>query len=180
MEEWRDIPGFEGAYQVSDLGRVRSLDRVVTGVWGRSKQPQTRIKRGQDLRAYVNVDRGGYRYVNLRLDGRQHMRRVACLVALAFLGPRPEGKQVCHENGLAHDDCLPNLRYDTPAGNNADKEKHGTVRRGERHEQSRLTEADVRRIKRGAEPPELLAAELGVHWGHINNIRRGVRWAHVQ
>lgn len=40
MEEWRDIPGFEGAYQVSDLGRVRSLDRVVTGVWGLSKQPQ--------------------------------------------------------------------------------------------------------------------------------------------
>ena len=180
QETWRDIPGHDGSYQVSDLGRVRSLDRIVVGVWGRSKAPQTRTKRGQDLRAYVNVERGGYRYVNLRLDGRQHMRRVACLVALAFLGPRPAGKQVCHDNGVSNDDRLQNLRYDTPARNNADKERHGTLLRGERHKSSRLSETDVRRIKRGAESPELLAAELGVHWGHINDIRRGVRWAHVQ
>lgn len=178
-ETWKAVPGFEGLYEVSDMGRVRTVERTVTGFWGRGRGLKTRLVRQHEMRAYVNTARGGYRYVNLHKDGLQHMRRVAVLVAAAFLGPRPEGRQVCHCDGNPANDVLANLRYGTPKENSADKLLHGTQTRGEQHVSARLTHADVVRIKTGREAADVLAAEFGVHPGHINNIRRGVRWTHV-
>ncbi len=92
-EIWKPVPGFEGLYEVSDMGRVRTVERTVTGFWGRGEGLKTRLVRQHEMRTYVNTARGGYRYVNLHKDGLQHMRRVAVLVAAAFLGARPEGSK---------------------------------------------------------------------------------------
>lgn len=177
QETWKDIPGFEGAYQVSDLGRVWSLDRVK--IYFRNGAAITRRHKGRILQTYENAARGGYNYVNLQTEAVGHKFRVGCLVALAFLGPRPAGHQVCHDNGVTHDDRLKNLRYDTPAGNASDKKKHGTDPRGERHGGARLTEEDVRRIKKSGASSRVLSDELGVGQSQINHIRRGERWSHV-
>ena len=178
IEIWKAIPGFEGSYEVSNLGNARSLPReiVATNRWG-GVNVYTRPSR--PLRPYVNTARGGYRYVNLNVDGQQNMRRVARLVASAFLGPPPEGMHVCHNNGTPTDDRVENLRYGTPKENSADTDRHGRRQKGATHHQVRITEADARRIKYGSEPSDALAEELGVHVGHIDNIRRGHRWAHV-
>lgn len=135
--------------------------------------------KGRVLSPEINKKRHNYRYVNLCREGVQTLRRVAVLVAAAFIGPRPEGFVTCHENGISTDDRLNNLRYDTPKNNTADMIKHGTKLVGEQLSQSRLTETDVRHIKTCRLSAEALAYKYGVHPGHINNIRRGVRWAHV-
>lgn len=179
MEEvWKPIPGFEGAYEVSSFGRVRSLDRTYSAMsrWG--SLVERRI-RGRVLKAYVNHHRGGYRYVNLKDDSGQHLCRVCRIVATAFIGECPRGFQVRHLNGFSADDRLENLVYGTPRENAADKERHGTAARGETHGGAKLTETDVHRIRNGDECAHELAAQFGVHFGHINNIRRGVRWKHV-
>lgn len=176
MEKWKAVVGFEGRYEVSDQGRVRSLDRqiVVKTRWGTMT---VRVIPGRAIRAYVNTQRGGYRYVNLRLEGQQHMRRVARLVALAFHGPCPLGKEVAHKNGVATDDRVENLAYKTPKENAADRFLHGTVLSGERHPGARLSDtqaAEIRQLRNQVSQKEL-AARYGVSAGHINNIQCGFR-----
>ncbi len=117
-EEWRDIPGYEGYYQASDLGRVRSLDRIITDRNGKSF-----FKRGKILKPAVK--KTGYLMVALNMNAVVATPSVHSLVALCFLGKRPEGFEVCHGNGDPSDNGLENLRYDTPASNAADILLHG-------------------------------------------------------
>lgn len=103
---WRPVTGYEGYYEVSDHGDVRRAGRSEVLKGGRLK--------------------GGYRCVNLSVNGSAHSRRVHALVMSAFVGPRPEGMVVCHNNGIPHDNRLSNLRYDTTAANAMDSVRHGT------------------------------------------------------
>lgn len=121
MEIWKPIRGYEGLYSVSNLGRVRSEAR-------RSKHPTAdnfflpeRIKK-------TPVDGKGYPRVALYKDNRQKHPNVHVLVMEAFVGPRPEGMQVCHNNGDRLDCRLENLRYGTDRENKLDTVKHGTHR----------------------------------------------------
>lgn len=117
---WRDVPGFEGSYQVSDDGRVRSLDRLIVNRAG-----VVRLWRGRVHRTPV---RGDYPHIHLTDShgGPGRNAGVHILVAEAFLGPRPAGMQVAHTDGNALNPRLDNLRYATPSENEADKRRHGT------------------------------------------------------
>jgi hypothetical protein len=115
-EEWRAIPGYEGLYEVSDQGRVRSLDRD----WGPDSRGRRRPRRGKMLRPSTA---SGYPVVVLA--GRS-TRSVHSLVAEAFLGPRPSGLVVRHLNGDYLDPRAENLAYSTRKENAADMYLHGT------------------------------------------------------
>lgn len=116
-EQWRPVVGYEGAYEVSDLGRVRSLDRAVPAGRGRTRKSSGRV-----LSQYL----GNYAKVRLKVDGAGSTKNVHALVAETFLGPRPDGLEVCHNNGDASDNRLANLRYDTHSANQSDQIAHGT------------------------------------------------------
>lgn len=117
-EIWRPIPGFEGCYEASDRGRVRSLDREVGSGHG-----SRRFIRGRMLKhGYAN----GYPLVVLSVDDVQTTMPIHRAVALTFLGGPFPGLQVCHNNGDRDNNCVENLRWDTPSGNNYDLVKHGT------------------------------------------------------
>ena len=108
-EEWRDIPGYEGIYQVSNLGNVRSLDRTLECKNGRIiKLKGKLLKQG---------NKNGYKFVNLRFG---HSVSVHVLVAQAFIGNRPEGMDICHKNGNKADNRVSNLEYGTRSKNNLD------------------------------------------------------------
>ena len=129
METWKPVLGFEGHYEVSDQGRVRSLDRTVSHWRG-----GTRLRRGRCLKPGVAGGVGGYLHVVLMSDGKTRCNRtVHRLVLEAFVGLRPEGMQACHNDGDPHNNALSNLRWDTPASNNADKKAHGTWQGGANH-----------------------------------------------
>jgi hypothetical protein len=119
IEQWRDIPGNPG-YQVSDHGRVRSLDRVVTYSSG-----QVHHYKGRVLRTPLNRQTG-YPFVGLHNQGQRQHRYVHSLVAETFIGPRPEGMEVCHSDGDPANNRVGNLRYGTRSDNELDKVRHGT------------------------------------------------------
>lgn len=113
-EIWKSVVGYEGRYEVSDLGRVRSLDRVVNGAPGKG----TYLKPGVVLRP--GAHRQGYRLVSLHDGASRRTYKVHRLVALAFLGPAPDGMEVCHNNSDPADNRAANLRWDTRSGNMQD------------------------------------------------------------
>ena len=119
-EKWAALPGYEGAYEVSTCGRVKSLDR-----WNGN-----RLLRGQLIRS---VPLGGYLVVSIRRPGQATVRYVHHLVLETFVGPRPEGYFACHNDGDPLNCWLDNLRWDTASNNQLDNVRNGT------HRQARKT-----------------------------------------
>src|SRR5258706_15767097 len=91
MEHWRPVPGWEGYYEVSDLGRVRSVTRMTRGRFGPTRY------QGRFLKSSWRGRKGG-NYLGVqftRLDERKYFY-VHSLVLLAFVGPKPDGFECCH------------------------------------------------------------------------------------
>lgn len=118
-ESWKPLPEWEGLYEISDQGRVRSLPRTAHRKPGRVLKPI----------AYNN----GYQWVSLTGNGRRGRAPIHRTVLLAFVGPCPDGMQACHNNGDKSNNALSNLRWDTVAANAADRTTHGTAYRKSEH-----------------------------------------------
>jgi len=109
-ERWIPVPGYEGIYEVSDQGRVKSLNK-------RRRVP--RILR-------PNVKHLGYQSVCLyRGDARRNRQMVHRLVLTAFVGECPEGHEACHRDGNGSNNRLFNLYWGTPVDNAQDTIRHG-------------------------------------------------------
>lgn len=117
-ERWLPVVGYPG-YEVSDQGRVRSLDRVLT--YCRDGVEIHRAHRGRLLSP--GVMQSGHLLVVL---GRGNVLCVHKLVLEAFVGPAPAGTECCHYDGDPANNRLSNLRWDTRAANMADAVRHGT------------------------------------------------------
>ncbi len=154
-EQWKAIPGYEGQYEVSDQGRVRSSRKLLR---------------------LCNVS-GGYKAVSL---GKNNSRLVHRLVALAFIGPPPIGaKLVLHSNGIREDNRLENLRYGSYADNARDAQIHGTQVKGDRQHAAKLTVDKVLAIRTAKETGAELARKYGVTSACISAIRKRKNWRHV-
>lgn len=117
---WMPVSGFEGLYEVSNRGEVRSLDRVVM----RNGCPVHR--KGRMKRLSRKDHRHGHHVVKLTdRQGASRNRQVHQLVVEAFIGPRPDGMQVCHLNDDPTDNRVENLRYDSASANVADAIRNG-------------------------------------------------------
>lgn len=165
-ERWLPVVGWEGLYDVSDLGRVRSESRL--GHPGRTLKPFTS---GQY----------GYLAVKLCRDGGGVTAYVHQLVAQAFVGPCPPGQQVRHGPGRYLDNRLANLCYGTPAEDAEDKVRDRSANRGEKNKHAKLTWAIVADIRSRAAAGELqadLATEYDVSGPSISLIVAGKTWRH--
>lgn len=132
-ETWLPVVGYEGHYEVSDQGRVRSVDRVDRRGWNRQGQ----LRR---LSAHVT---DGRPTVRLLKDGRGQTLYVHRLVLEAFVGQCPEGHECCHGNGDNQDNRLSNLRWDTRSANQFDAVKHGAHALSARRECKRGHQLEV-------------------------------------
>jgi hypothetical protein len=178
-EQWRPIPEWEGVYDVSDQGRVKSLARVIhqTSRWGK---PMTR-RWAETILKPARVGSGGYLAVSLWIARSQLVARVSRLVLLAFVGPPPSPEcQAAHGNGDKDDNRLVNLRWATPMQNSADQVMHGTDPVGERNPAARISamQADeIRRVyQQGGIKQVELAARFGLTQTQISRIVRNESW----
>lgn len=174
LEEWRDIPGYEGAYQASTLGRVRSLNRIVRNVGG------TRAHKGRVLKQSNHPN--GYLSVVLCFGGKPTSKFVHALVIHAFLGAPSAGFQTCHNDGNPANNIISNLRYDTPQANHQDKRAHGTLLRGADVGGAKLTAIAVLAIRRRrafGESLRQIAPAYGVSVANASRVCRGEIWAHI-
>ena len=163
-EEFLPVDGWPG-YEASNLGRVRS----------------SRAGRGWRVLA-GGRDKDGYRQLVLSAGvARRQTRRVAHLVADAFLGPRPVGMVVAHENGINTDDRAANLRYKSQRDNIRDKERHGTAQRGERNWRASMTEKQAKAAwaLRGEMSAADAARVIGVSRSAVYGIWRRRSWRHI-
>lgn len=120
VEEWRSVFEFEGYYEVSDAGRIRSLPRqVLRGTAPTMTKP--RILK-------PTPDKGGYLTVSLYGEMGRRSRRVHRIVLEAFVGQRPNGMEARHIDGNPRNNFLNNLEWCTKPTNTKDQVRHGTHR----------------------------------------------------
>ena len=125
MEIWKDVENYEGLYQVSNLGRIKSLERDVFNYRG------TLINHMEEKILVPVLNNNGYLYVKLCKNGKGKLMLVHRLVAEAFL-PNPENKsQVNHKDEVKNNNAVENLEWCTASYNN----NYGT--RNERSVQNR-------------------------------------------
>lgn len=175
-EVWRDVVGYEGLYQVSNMGQVRSVDRIVTTKRGVKKRTKGRV-------LSQGCDQWGRRNVVL---GRGNNARVHALVAESFIGPRPDGMVVAHWDNNASNNHVDNLRYTTQRGNVLDKARHGTQTMGESHGTTKITQQQAEQILRMSEQGmtirEIVDAiiELPLSYGGVAHIVKRSTWGHLR
>jgi hypothetical protein len=132
-ERWLPVTGWEGLYEVSDQGRVRSLDRHVEMQDTRWGGVRERIFFGK-IRAltWTTPNHGGAPYltVTFKTPERNENHRVHRLVLEAFISACPRGHEGAHDDGDTANNKLSNLSWKTPVENAQDKLRHGTQIRG--------------------------------------------------
>lgn len=149
MKVWMPIVGFEGLYEVSILGKVRSLTYPTK---------KGRMPRKVPLIIGQSIKRGTHLSVSLKnLAGKYKTLYVHSIMAEAFIGPRPEGMLCCHDDGDELNNVIGNLRWDTAVENQKDRVKHGTDVRGSKHPRAKLSDEQALEIKR-----RRIAGEKGV------------------
>lgn len=117
VERWLPVVGYEGNYEVSDHGRVKSLRRKVwSGTFYVTKGGGMMVQFPNQWRMQLVLSK----------DGKPESKIVHALVMEAFVGPRPEGMEICHNDGDWHNNHLSNLRYDNHRANMMDAVQHNT------------------------------------------------------
>lgn len=168
MEEWKAIAGWVGYYEVSNLGRVRSLARIA--------------KDGRKVRGRI-LKPGGIKYLIVGLsNGQVTDAPVHRLVLEAFKGPCPPGLEGCHGDGDSKNNRLSNLRWDTRAANAADTTKHARrcPPRGEDTAAAKLTDCLVRKVRADTMLSNReWSRRLGVSHNVIGAVRNNTAWVHV-
>lgn len=172
MESWRPIVGYEGVYEVSSCGRIRSVARVVN----------RRFLKARMLKL-SGSHKDGYSRFTPYSQGRGKSRTVHRIVLEAFVGPRPPGCECRHIDGDRANNRIENLCWGTKAENERDKALHGNTNRGSTNGRARLTEECVLEIRRahvGGEGKRALARRYGVTPPTIRDAIRGVTWKHLK
>jgi len=171
-EQWAPANGYEGVYEVSTYGRVRSLDRLIVSVTGQKYMlPGVMLK--------LQLDKRGYYWVSFSLHSRIKRKYVHQLVLDTFVRPKRPGEEGRHLNGCPTDNRLNNLAWGTKAENIADAKAHGTFPVLERRPGAKLTRAQVRAIFTSNESSSVLARQNGVGIGVVRQIKLRETWAAV-
>ncbi len=120
-----------------------------------------------------------YLRVTLRQPGKLRIAFVHHLVAEAFLGERPQGAVICHNDSRLENNAATNLRYDSQAGNLADRHENGTHPAGVRNSNAVLDDASVIAIRAASGTHADIAEMFGVCPATIHNIKARKSWRHV-
>lgn len=181
-EVYVDIRGYEGYYQVSNYGNVRSLDRVIV-----EKTGKTQTLKGRVLKQRINCS--GYSEVGLRRNGNRATLAIHKLVAQAFISNPNNKPTVNHLNGIKTDNNISNLEWATYSENLSHAYKAGLRTPvlikdvGQKNYKRKLKPEQVVEIKRLLAAGNLthreIATQFSVATSTITEINIGRRWKYV-
>ena len=168
-EIWKDIDGYEGYYQVSNMGRVRSVDRVVEHPTNGARVLNGKLRK-------LKLHRSGYHHLGLTKDGETKYRLVHRLAAQAFI-PNPESKpQVNHIDGVKTNNNVSNLEWATHKENTVHAVENKLIK-------TKLNKEDVIAIRllysKGKHKLRDISSLFNVHYSTISEIVNGVSWKHI-
>lgn len=175
-EVWKWVPGYEGYYQVSNQGRVRSVKRDIIDSRGVTKH-----LKGQTIAP--RPDRDGYHTIYLCKDGIPVVKKVHNLILTTFVGECPEGMQTHHLDSNPANNRLENLRWITFAEHIADRVQNGSIRKGEAHPFAKLRDTQIPEIRclhaTGRYTQRKIADAFGVSSGTIQDVVSCSSWKHI-
>lgn len=183
MERWRPVKGYEGVFEVSNMGNIRSFTRIVK----RSGNRGDLTVKGRLMRTPISKHYGGYKAVCFNYyddDGKRRVthKLVHRIVAEAFI-PNPENKpEVNHIDGNKLNCCVENLEWVTRKENARHAQDTGLYvqMKGEKHGKHKLTESDVLAIRKlisDGVVMRVIAEQFNVAIGTIANIKHKRNWA---
>lgn len=179
MESWKSIPGYEGIYEISDLGNIRSIKLYRTDKNGKTYRLPAKI-----LKPLLGTD--NYHFVCLYKGGEAKQLRVHRLVLTAFVGSPPEGYYANHLDGNRINNKLCNLKWASPAENNL--HAYSVLGRapvslpGEKNGFAKLTPNDIKLARQMREQKhtfQSIANKFGISKSHAKRIVDGLAWSHI-
>ena len=179
MEIWKDIPGYEGLYQASTLGNIRSLDKIVPK-WNK---PYKRKVKGKILKK--NLINGGYLAISLHKNKEQKSYKISRLIAKTFI-PNPNNKpEVNHINSIRTDDRVSNLEWCTRSENMLHSYKYGNnTQVGSNNASSKLTDEKVIKMRSMYKTKKYKQKELAKIFNvskiTAHNVLRHKTWTHLE
>lgn len=178
-EVWKDIREYKGLYQVSNLGRVKSLSRTYTrtikGTTFKQNVKERILKQGESI----------YPLVNLYKKGKNKVIYIHTLVTEAFLGKKRKGLVVNHKDGNRNNNNIKNLEYCTQKENMIHARETGltTIQYGEDTSGAKLTEQQVLEIHELAINKTYTQKEIGKMYGidgsQVSRIKNKIYWRHL-
>lgn len=172
MEIWKQIQGFEGLYEVSSYGRIRTL----------RSSPKLKVNHCLTPAECAVRNGKGYKTVTLYRDKRGKQLMVHRLVAEAFI-PNPENKpQVNHKDTDKHNNIKDNLEWCTNAENKEHAIMNGLSGKGDMNSMSKLTRFDVNAIRElysSGVKPSFLSEKYGICKQHVHAIVTRKAWKHI-
>lgn len=175
MEVWKDINGFEGIYQVSDLGRIKSLEKNIPHWRGGESVIKEFYKKSFKSRS-------GYLIVPLTKNGNEYKFLIHRIVAEAFIENPLNKPQVNHKNGIKTDNRAKNLEWNTHSENIRHADDNGLRNlKGINNSQSKLTETQVLEIRSIGRSKTLveIADMYGIRFQSVSKIINRKNWKHI-
>jgi len=171
-EIWKDIPGYEKIYQVSNLARVRSF-----------AIPHLQKPKGPRILSQATNRKTGHKWVSLFKNGKAYRPGVHRVMMMAFKPQSDMSLLVCHLNGVSDDNRLDNLMWGTHSINNHHTLEHGTRMRGSKHHKAKINEQDALDIKKmiaaGTKNRDI-ANQYPISENMVSKIRHGKAWGYIE
>lgn len=181
MAVWKCIEGYEGLYQISSLGEIMSMPRIISVL---TPVPREWNTEGRIVKQQKSPK--GYKNVSLSKAGKQRTYRVHRLVAEAFLPKKDMCDEVNHIDCNKDNNAVTNLEWSNRSENmshaSINGRMHGAGFKGETHPHHKLSETDVLSIRRGYASGVrivVLAKEYGVSVGAIACVVKRRTWVHL-
>lgn len=176
-EIWKDIEGFEGHYQISNLSNVKSMSRVIRrgGIKGDARLNEKILKQ--------SVNRNGYAFVTLSLNGVREIFYIHRLIVVIFLTKVNGKTDVNHIDGIKINNFPSNLEWCTRSENVKHAYKIGLAsNRGVNHPRATVSELQVVAIKVWIDSGFTMAAiarAFNCNYGIVTHIKYGRAWSHI-
>lgn len=169
MEKWKPVVGYEGLYEVSELGRIRSLDRQVTDINGVVKTLKGRVLK-------QNAQPSGHMSVGLSANGVPATRLVHVMVLESHVGLKPHCHMEClHKDGNAKNNNVSNLRWGTSSENRMDAYDHGSRLHGQASHLAKYPLEVVLAVRslKGLVSSQQAAFMIGVNRRYVSSVWSG-------